>query len=290
MTDDNAGLEKAARAGMEIVGATVGALVAGGADPLLTAFGAVAGTSIAAVGRDVLARIISPRQTVRVGAVFMQAGAEINAQLALGKTIRDDGFWDGEHSHGSEFAEGVMLAAMATFEERKVPYLANILASVSFADNIDAATANWAIRTGEQLSWLEMCLLGIVTRSDEFPLPDEPMRNAEDWNGWQVKQAFSAMSMPRDLIQYKRAVTAEHRIATWDLRLSAVTLGREGLLISQLMDLRSIPQPDLAPVFKLLTTGKEDTSETAELADEESVEVTATRGADDASGPSAGDS
>ncbi|MBG6215249.1 MAG: hypothetical protein LH475_07250 [Cryobacterium sp.] len=95
-----------------------------------------------------------------MGAVFLPAGAAIKAMEIEGDSIRDDGFWDGEHSHGYEFAEGVLMVAVNNFEERKLPYMANILANVSMSASIDAPTANFILKSAERLSWLDRVNVG----------------------------------------------------------------------------------------------------------------------------------
>lgn len=221
-------------------------------DPGVAAMVAMAGTTIAEVGSDVVARVVSPRQEARVGAVFIAAGAVIKAREIRGHAIRTDGFWDGEHSTGSEFAEGVMLVAMNCYEERKLPYLANLLANVAMDDGIDATTANYAIRTAEGLSWVELCLLGIIRRSDDFPLGEDPLMPGTDWHSGIVKRIWSDLHDRSRLLAYPRIVDDHGVNGLYDLRLRAVVATSEGRLISNLMQLDKIPRGDLTPVQEAL--------------------------------------
>lgn len=135
-------LARIAALGAELFGVGLGTFVGTGLDPGSAAVAAMAGTTIASAGADIARRMLSPRQEVRVGAVFVQAAGALEAGRVSGKQVRDDGFFGGEESDGYAFAEGVMLAAKDAFEERKVRYMGNLLANVALDSTIDAATAN----------------------------------------------------------------------------------------------------------------------------------------------------
>lgn len=253
MSGPGSKLERAVQLGVQLFGSGAGAyLGALTGDPTAAAVTAMAGTTFAEVGSDIVARVMSPRQTARVGAVFFVAGAEIKALEVMGHRVRTDGFWAGEHSTGSEFAEGVMLAAMDSFEERKLPYLAKLLANVATHDEIDGTTANYSIRVAEGLSWLELCLLGVLARPNDFPLPDGSLGKATDWYGGTVHRAWVDLSDAHHLIHSPRAFTIPSRIATFDNRLSRTEESPQGLLVTKLMDLGTIPAEDLRPVWEAL--------------------------------------
>ena len=263
MTEENPNskLERALNVGADLLGAAAGGFLGAvsGGDLGLGAISSMTGTSIASVGRDVVSRLLSPRQEARVGAVFLHAGATMRAMEVMGSTIRDDGFWEGEHSEGSEFAEGVMLTAMDTFEERKLPYLANVLAQVALEDSIDAATANLAIRISRELSWMEMCILGIVMRPDDFPLPERRRYVPPAWDSWTVSNALNQISGDSGLLRYRRPEPTENEeIPGFDLRLSALALSSSGQLVGGLMRLDQIPTDDLRPVLAKLLSGNPD--------------------------------
>ncbi|WP_210506103.1 hypothetical protein [Naasia sp. SYSU D00057] len=192
-----------------------------------------------------------------MGAVFMEAGAAIKAKEVLGQTLRDDGFFDGDRSFGHEFAEGVMFAAMDSFEERKIPYLGNLLANVAFAPSIDAATANFALRTAEGLSWLELCLLALIDRSDEFPMPNEEPRRSKSWDAHTVKGQLQRMADMGGggLLAYRETLTEDFGLPTFDTTWSGIQFTSNGRLVKDLMELGSIPATDLRPIYNLLLAG-----------------------------------
>jgi hypothetical protein len=255
MTDDAADgkLRRALDLGVDLLGAAAGGMfgAGAGADLGLSAIASMAGTSIASIGHDVVERVLSPRQEARVGAVIFQAAAALAAKEVMGGKIRDDGFWEGDHSAGTEFAEGVILAAMDSFEERKILYLGNVLANVAIQPNIDPATANRAIRMSREISWIEMCLIGIVERPVEFALPEEDLPKATQWDNWTVKAALNGMTGDSGLLKYERIETSEG-IPSFDLRLNALSVTSSGDLIRFLMELKEIPAVDLKPVYEKL--------------------------------------
>lgn len=244
----------------EVGGAGVGGLLSG-SDPASAALAAMTGTALGAVGADIANRTLSPRQEMRVGEVFLQAAASIKAREVMGEKLRDDGFFDGDRSHGHEIAEGVMLAAMDTFEERKVRYLANLLASVAFYTNIDADTANALLRRVDSLTWLELRFLALIAIPEDYPMPDEPPRRATDWNSHTVKHGLRAMAdMGGDLMHFRQK-QGNHGIALFDLNLSGIALSSTGTLLVDLMELRTIPAANLRPVYDLLLSGDAEEDE-----------------------------
>jgi hypothetical protein len=257
MSEEDAPLARIVAIGIESIGAGVGALFGTNVDPGTAAVAAMAGTGIAAVGADLARRLLSPRQEVRVGEVFVQAGAALKAKEVMGEHIRGDGFFaDGERSAGHEFAEGVMLAAMDSFEEKKIPYLANLLANVAVSPNIDAHTANFMLLSAGKISWLQFCLLGIIARAEEYPLPDTPFLQAQDWDRHTARttlQRMADMTGPDQLLHFK-TVKREGGIGLqlWDLNMNGIEIGSFGGLIINAMDLHTIPRDDLGPIYDLL--------------------------------------
>lgn len=231
------------------VGTATGLLIG---DPVL---GAAAGQALTEVGNEIARRFLSPRQEQRAGTVLVLAAANIVANEALGNTLRDDGFFDGERSDAEEIAEGILLAAMDEHEERKLPYMANMLGNLGFMPQIDVNTANRALSAAEQLSWLEMRILAIVSRKQEFPLPAFDLPNyAPNWADWTVIRAANDLrSESKGMLTYpRREEPSRTGIRTYDLRMSSLKLSSDGQLLVGLMGLESITRPELEPVYQSL--------------------------------------
>ncbi len=219
----------------------------------------MSGSLFGAVGNEIAARVLSPRQEARVGALIFYAGSVISAKKVLGESIREDDFFEGEHSYGYEFAEGVTLAAMQTFEERKLPFLGNLLANVAFIPTIDSATANFALQTAEGLSWLELCLIAIVDQPEKYPLPKSEPQKAADWKTHTVRSRLIRMAdIGGELLTYGRTKTARVGLPLIDTNLSSIHLTGTGKLVAGLMELSTIPAAELCSIYDLVLLERED--------------------------------
>ncbi|TFC45886.1 hypothetical protein [Cryobacterium shii] len=237
-----------------VFGAALGLTFAGPTGAIL---GAVSGTVLSQVGADIADRTLSPRQELRVGAVFLSAASAITVKQLEGHTLRDDGFFDGTDSNGAEFVEGVMLAAMDAYEERKVPYLGNLIANVSFAEHIDAPSAHAALRRADDLSWLELRILGIFDDGESYPMPARPIPKSSDWPTWTVAKALQELiNPPKSLLKNARSTGSRGQMG-YDLNLDAISMQSGGTLICGLMELGSIPKSDRSPIFEMLSRDQE---------------------------------
>lgn len=254
----DSGATRLARMAAQVPGSVLGAalgLSVGG--PTGAIMGAVSGTILSQVGADIAERTLSPRQEIRVGAVFLSAASAITVKQLAGQTVRDDGFFDGPSSNGAEFVEGVLLAAMDAYEERKVPYLGNLIANVSFAEDVDAPSAHAALRRANDLSWLELKVLGVFDDGENFPMPARPIPKSSDWPTWTVVNALRELiDPPKSLLTYARS-TGLHGAPGYDLNLDAISMQSGGTLICGLMELSTIPQSDRRPIFELLSRFQE---------------------------------
>jgi len=250
---DDSGVQRLIQSAGAVAGAAVGAatgLLVG--DPVL---GAAAGQTLSEVGKEIARRYLSPRQEQRAGTVLVLAAANIMANEALGNKLRNDGFFDGERSDAEEIAEGILLAAMDEHEERKLPYMANMLGNLGFMPQIDVNTANRALSAAEQLSWLEMRILAIVSRKEELPLPAIDLPNyAPNWADWTtIRAANDLRSESKGMLAYpRREEPSRTGIRIYDLRMSSLKLSSGGQLLSGLMELDSITRPELEPIYQSL--------------------------------------
>jgi len=174
-----------------VVGGALGFLAEGPAGA--AAFGAggiAAALALRRMGHEVSERLLGPRERARIGGVLAIAAAEIDNRLKNGESIRSDGFFD-QKPHGrsdaDEVAESVLLRSQREPEEQKIPYMAHLLSSVPFDDQIGAQMAHQIIKAAEQLTYRQMCLMHLAVMKDAFGL-----RNG-DYRG--------VSSFPRDLTQ-----------------------------------------------------------------------------------------
>ena len=130
---------------VETVSAVGGAL-AGTAITLVAGpfVGSASGEAVARVllrvGQELEQRFMAPRQGRRLGQALEAATKAAQKELEAGKEIRADGFFDQPSadapSPADEILEGVLRTAADEWEQRKVPYIGRIFASVSFNPSI----------------------------------------------------------------------------------------------------------------------------------------------------------
>lgn len=235
------------------VGGALGFLAAGPAGAaVFGAGGAGAAVVLRRIGVEISERLLGPRERIRLGGVLAIAAAAIENRAKRGETIRQDGFFDekaGTRSDAEEVAEGVLLKSQREPEERKLPYMAGLLANVAFDTSISAQLAHQLIKAAEQLTYRQLCLLKVAARRESFGL------RAADYRG----QA----SFPKDLYQvlyechdlYQRGFVSfggEVAFGPTDVHPAKMTPQGLGADLFNLMGLEWISDTDLAPVVAQL--------------------------------------
>ncbi|WP_315070575.1 hypothetical protein [uncultured Microbacterium sp.] len=222
-------------------GATVDAQMG---DPVT---GAMAGETLAQVAGDFADRVLSPRREQRISPVLDFAGSLITDGIASGRTLRDDGFFEAPHLDATEVFEGVLLISRDEHEQRKLPYIAHLMAQISFDENLTVSTANFLIVEAERLTWLQMQLLAIVSRSEEFPLPDVHMGAfGSTWGNWTVSHTFHRMVAPEGaFFQASQQADDSTGFPGHDLSLRRLQLTSQGALMASALGLNAVPQEEL---------------------------------------------
>ena len=169
------------RAGTEIAGpaaAAAGGLLVGG--PVGAVVGAAAASPATLALRGVLGelagRVLGGREERRVGAVLLEAEAEIRFQLDAGRALRSDGlFGDGATRSGAEeIAEAAVLAAQRDPQEAKAPLIGKMLGRLQFETRVAIPYAHLLIREAGALTYRQLCCLVLFNLNirDQFSLPD----------------------------------------------------------------------------------------------------------------------
>lgn len=230
------------------LGATVGAQMG---DPVA---GAMAGETLAQLGEDFLERVLSPRQERRIASVLDYADSMITSGIASGDALRDDGFFDAPHLDATEVFEGILLVARDEHEARKLPYVAHLMAAISFDENLTIPTANFLIVEADRLSWLQMCLLAIASRPEEYPLPDVQLGTfGTSWGDWTISHTFHRMMAPEGaFLQSPRQKDERTGFPGYDLSLSRIQLTNQGQLMARALGLDRVPSEDLKDTYDTL--------------------------------------
>jgi hypothetical protein len=98
--------------------------------------------------------------------------SKIKEKIEKGENIREDNFFSKDPSNRSSFeeiTEGVLLSAQKEHEEKKVRFLGNLIANISFNSSINRADANLYVNLAEALSYRQYCLLALLAL-EEMPI------------------------------------------------------------------------------------------------------------------------
>lgn len=246
-------------AGADIAGAAVGgALGFFAAGPFGAAAGGAGGTMAAhalrGVGEEVSSRLLGPREKVRVGGALAIAAAKIQSRVERGERVRQDGFFkDDENgrSDADEVAESVLLKCQREAEEKKIPYMAFLIANIAFESKISAGLAHQIVKTAESLTYRQLCIIKIAALKENSSL------RASDYRGQQSfpKALYEILYECLDL--YNRALVifgGEAAFGPTDVKPASMTAQGIGVDLFDQMGLATIPQSDLNPIVEQLST------------------------------------
>lgn len=137
--------------------------------------GQLIASGIASAIGDVAKRFLSPREEDRVEDVIRLAAKKIKEAEQAGAKPRADL----EPGMLEELAEGTLLAAKDTYEKKKLPLIASLLASAYFTPSPVANLVD-ALHTAEMLSYRELCILAVVWPQDPWHGPPLTNRTVND--------------------------------------------------------------------------------------------------------------
>lgn len=252
--DKHSDIRRLINAGTEIAGGAVGGALgffAGG--PLDAAvfgvLGAAAAVALKHIGEEVSERLLSPREQVRVGGVLAIAAGEISQRLERGETLRADGFFEpkgASRSDAEEVAESVLLKSQREPEEKKIPYMGHLFAAVAFDPQISAQLAHQIIKTAEQLTYRQLCILKLAAVKQSFFLRERDYRNL---GGGFTKELYQVLYECLDL-SHRGLINFGGEVAfgPTDVKPESMTVQGLGADIFNLMKLALIPDSDLEPI------------------------------------------
>lgn len=157
-------IERFLHYGADLAGASVGAAAEFFLPSTLRA-GSLIAAGTANVIKEISARLLSPRERVRVSAATTFAIERISVRLLNGANPRSDGFFsesETAENSGKELLEAVLLKARDCFEERKVRYLGLFYANLIFADFVSPQTAHFSLKQLDRLSYRQLCFLSVL--------------------------------------------------------------------------------------------------------------------------------
>jgi len=120
---------------------------------------------------DLRKRTLSSREERRVMNSFASAATKVYALLEAGAQPRNDNFFSGGTGEGAfpgdELLEGVLLKCRDQYEEKKTPFLENILVKTIFDSRISDPVANQALQFASLVTYRQLCLMSLAMRYEE---------------------------------------------------------------------------------------------------------------------------
>jgi len=182
-------LNKLIRLGCNITGCATGAIagfIVGG--PGGAALGAAQAPLVSSALYEIVSEIgqrhLSKREEERVGTTLCYAVENIRKKLYEGNQIRQDNFFIRDvnnRSSAEEITEGVLIAAQSEHEEKKLKYYGNLIANLAFTNDYDKTQANFLIKTAQQLTYRQLCLVNIFCNNGKYSLRDRNYRDQENF-------------------------------------------------------------------------------------------------------------
>jgi hypothetical protein len=252
-------------ASADLIGSLTGASVAAFHNDvagLLT--GAAIGSGVAHTVRygakAFIDRVMGRREKARVGLVFGLAVHKIRERLENGEALRSDGFFDRDitdRSSADEVAEGILITAQTAYEERKLPYLANILAYVAFTTGVTPAIANRLTGLAQSLSYQQICLLALANSPERIniPMPGYPRGSGANTQALMILRDLFYLYQ-NGIVAFQGTFGAITRPPT-DARafpLQNLSLDRIGESLYVAMRLNDLPESDYAYIINALQT------------------------------------
>lgn len=261
MTDDGEMNDESIRElidrGAEIAGGAVSGafgFLAGGpiGAAVLGAGGAAAAMALKHIGQEVCERFLGPREKVRIGGVLAIAANEIKQRVENGESLRFDDFFKGNasgRSDAEEVAESVLLKCQREPEEKKIPYMGHLLASIAFDAQVSAQMAHQIVKAAEALTYRQLCILKLAVVKELFELRDGDYRGHGSFSRELYQILYECLDLyHRGFINFGGEVA----FGPTDVVPGKMTVQGLGADIFNLMGLARIPNEDLIPIVEQL--------------------------------------
>lgn len=253
-----------------------GAVVSAGTQVVMAAdpvagplIGAAVGSALTETANGIIDKYLGNRERRRIGTVLWHAAERIKAIQKDGGGLRADDFWAGIEdlpSSGEEAFEAVLLAAQGEPEERKVPFMGNLFAFIACGEFIPPTTAQWLIRTAEELSWAQYQILAIVERAEEFDLEGITVgEHAINWDSFSMHREASDLATwgGRNLINLGQRETPE-KIIIPSPSFANPKLQNGGKLLAAGLGLADISGAELQSIIDRMRKPLEDSGKRAD--------------------------
>lgn len=211
------------------------------------------------LGGDLKERMLAPREKVKIGLAITYAANKIQDKLKVGEQLRDDDFFqscNSDRNTAEEIIEGVLFAAQREHEEKKIKYYGNLYANLSFKNyqNLGKGEANALLRSAQNLSYRELCILAMIGGKmigvyDSNKFRQVSYRNEQKLNDKLVILLHEIYSL------YNQGMInngGEAALGLSDLNPSKLNIQGVGADLFNIMELLYIPKEDYSKELNLL--------------------------------------
>lgn len=239
-----------------VTGTVIGTVIAG---PTGAVSGALIGTAIektfVAIGNDIKERYLSKNERKKIGEVCELAKEKIAYKIENGHSLRTDSFFDmidGNRSAAEEALEGTLFAAQKEYEERKLPFLANLYANLNFDETASQSISNFLIKIASNLSYRQIVILSIIGKIDNNVL-DLPLRFIE-YRGFTNDEDISIAAEIYDLYRTSLLISNTAMLDHLNFIPNELILTGMGELLYQYMELENLESDDIEEkIIRFLT-------------------------------------
>jgi hypothetical protein len=191
---------------------------------------------------------VGERERERAESVFAAALKTIIDRLDGGEEMRGNGFFDTEArdpSDAEEIFEGVLRAAFEDHEQRKAQRLGEFFAFVAFNPQVSAGHANHLLELARRLTYEQLLLLGVFAVEDN---------RAPDWAST-GGMTWTSLGVVMSILELARAglVVREDGVPILsfaDINPAKLRTALNGSILTEAMNLKEAPRPDLEAVLK----------------------------------------
>lgn len=143
-------------------------------------------------------------------------------------------------------AESILLKAQREAEEKKLPYMANLLSNVAFDKTVSGQLAHQIVKTAEALTYRQLCLLSLFSGLVTAPLRSTDHRGVGSFPPELMQVLYEAYDLyNRGLV----SIGGEVGFGPTDVKPGAMRIQGLGAFIFNLMNLAKIPLEDLSPLI-----------------------------------------
>lgn len=239
----------AIRAGVRNLVASLPALTAG------AHLGPEAAVAVSALVSSVQEFRSSTREEARETTVCVLAAREIQQRIDAGESVRSDGFFDetaGGRSAGEEAWESVLSKSRQESSERKLPYMAHLLAGIAFDPTVDLDVSHQLIAAAEELTYRQLCLMRLAATKHAYALRVDDYRGQDQLSGDVYPVLYECVGLYQmGFVNFGGEVV----FGPTDVKPGAIALQGLGDVAHKLMRLSDIPDDDVAEVAKPLQAG-----------------------------------